>query len=100
MSIEQSTLGMVAGEPKVCSMLAEGAGAAGGGCCGPGGLGRAQLMSAVTDIVGLSFFATLDMATHEHPHITALHLDRSTSVLHTTTRLHHRNTNLLILTNR
>lgn len=40
-----------------------------GCCCWPGGRGRAQLISAVTDIVGLSFFAT-DMATHKHPHIT------------------------------
>lgn len=49
-----------------CSMEDAGAGAA----CGGGGVGRAQLISAATDIVGLSFFATLDMATHEHPHIT------------------------------
>lgn len=64
MSIEQSTVDILEGGPRDCSILAVGAGAAGGGCCGPGGAGRAQLISAVTDIVGLSFFATLDMATH------------------------------------
>lgn len=45
----------------------------GGVCgCGVGGICLAQplLMSAVTDIVGLSFFAKLDMTTHKHPHIT------------------------------
>lgn len=62
-SREQSTLG-TEGIASGCSMLATGAGDAGGGCCWPGGSGRAQLISAVTDIVGLSFFATLDMATH------------------------------------
>lgn len=65
MSMEQSTVGIILDVvPKPCSMLGAGAGVAGGGCCGPGGAGRAQLISAVTDIVGLSFFATLDMATH------------------------------------
>lgn len=39
-------------------------------CCGLGVIGHALLINAVTDIVGLSFFATLDMATHKHPHIT------------------------------
>lgn len=64
MSREQSMVGVVEYEGSCCSKLGVGAGAAGGGCCGPGGAGRAQLISAVTDIVGLSFFATLDMATH------------------------------------
>lgn len=63
-SREQSTLGIEDGIANGCRMLVIGAGDAGGGCCWPGGGGRAQLISAVTDIVGLSFFATLDMATH------------------------------------
>lgn len=76
MSREQSTLGTPEGVASGCSIEGAGAGDAGGGCSGPGGAGRAQLIRAVTDIVGFSFFATLDMATYEHPHITKtpLHL--------------------------
>lgn len=60
------------------SMLGLGAGDAGGGCCSVvgGAPGRAQLISAVTDIVGFSFFAKLAIALHQHPHIT-------TNTLHT-----------------
>lgn len=65
MSSEQSIL---EGAGSGCSRFG-GVGVIGCGGC-PGCRGRAQLISAVTDIVGLSFFATLDMATHKHPHIT------------------------------
>lgn len=65
---EQSTMGDE-GVGNGCSKLG-GVGVI--GCGGwPGGRGLAQLISAVTDMVGLSFFATLDMATHKHPHITS-----------------------------
>ncbi|GBP23099.1 hypothetical protein EVAR_13119_1 [Eumeta japonica] len=70
-SKEQSTAGMLEGVG--IGWRAEGAGA-GAACCGTippaAATGRAQLISAVTDIVGLSFFAALDMAKHQHPHIT------------------------------
>lgn len=39
-------------------------------CCGGDIRGQPLLINAVTDIVGLSFFATLDMTNHKHPHIT------------------------------
>lgn len=68
-SSEQSTVGMLDGAANGCSKVPGDVGVI-GCCCWPGGRGRAQFMSAVTDIVGLSFFAT-DMATHKHPHITS-----------------------------
>lgn len=82
MSREQSMLGSCEGAPSGC-MRAGGAGLAGTGG-GPGAAGRAQLMSAVTDIVGLSFFATLDMATSILTSLVSQHSAGSTSSDHRT----------------
>lgn len=68
--MSSSTLGVVEGVASGCRKL-EGCEEGIDCCwCGAGVNGQALLISAVTDIVGLSFFATLDMTTHKHPHIT------------------------------